>query len=336
MNAMNVLRSSYPSRPRTPLPTGISPLTHDQGSMRGIPSSSSSADQSVSSSLEVHETSSLRGAGNRRRDDAGPEEPFSDTAEVERRKRGYKQPDGIDKRNIACPYVKQFPAKFGTERTCVGPGFNGMNRLREHLKRRHFKEHTCGRCGSEFKSKEVLRGHQRAPTPCMLGVSKHVVGFMTQKQWTTSTAVDGAEAPRLRTSGSRSTGPSSPTWTRPRFQALLNVGGTSFGNPAAEPFNADQCNIYLRQHLRGRVIERFSEEPEFGIFTERAREKIADILQDVAFQTVEGYHVWSRGGSASPAPEVASYGPPEPVTEEGYDVGNVDETWSQDLLNFNF
>lgn len=82
--------------------------------------------------------------------------------------------------------------------------------------------------------------------------------------------------------------------------------------------------------------ETASEEPEFEVITERAKEKMADVLQDVAVQTVEGYHVWQRGGSASPAPEVADHEPPEPVTEEGHDAGNVDEIWSEDIFNFNF
>lgn len=35
-----------------------------------------------------------------------------------------------EKLKIACPYMKRYPTEFCSWRTCVGPGFDGMNRMK--------------------------------------------------------------------------------------------------------------------------------------------------------------------------------------------------------------
>lgn len=45
-------------------------------------------------------------------------------------RRGSKVEGILLKQKIACPYFKRYPAEFSTWRTCVGPGFDGMNRMK--------------------------------------------------------------------------------------------------------------------------------------------------------------------------------------------------------------
>lgn len=109
------------------------------------------------------------------------------------------------KPKIACPFMKHSPTEFSDVskwRTCIGPGFDGMNRMkyvrwtrcfdrtsliqadvREHLKRRHFKDCTCQRCGVQFSSNDTLQDHLRALEPCKLAHAQHEKGLLTSVQW---------------------------------------------------------------------------------------------------------------------------------------------------------
>ncbi|KAK2765688.1 hypothetical protein CKAH01_15629 [Colletotrichum kahawae] len=54
--------------------------------------------------------------------DESGEAPDDEVPEAKRNK--------TDQPKIACPYMKRFPAEFGAWRTCVGPGFDGMHRVK--------------------------------------------------------------------------------------------------------------------------------------------------------------------------------------------------------------
>lgn len=71
-----------------------------------------------------------------------------------------------DKR-FACPYYKNNPTKFRHKRTCCGPGWPTVHRVKEHLYRCHtIGKHTCSRCLLRCKSAAELLAHQRAAAPC--------------------------------------------------------------------------------------------------------------------------------------------------------------------------
>lgn len=61
--------------------------------------------------------------------DGGPKRSGDeDEKENPRRKRLKGEDDSKPK--IACPYIKRFPVEFSTWRTCIGPGFDGINRMK--------------------------------------------------------------------------------------------------------------------------------------------------------------------------------------------------------------
>ncbi|KAK4444602.1 hypothetical protein QBC34DRAFT_414917 [Podospora aff. communis PSN243] len=69
------------------------------------------------------------------------------------------------KRLLACPFHKHNSRKHN-RRTCCGPGFTSISRLKEHLYRRHSEpRNTCPRCLVSFETSDMLRGHQRK-RPC--------------------------------------------------------------------------------------------------------------------------------------------------------------------------
>lgn len=102
---------------------------------------------------------------------------------------------GGEGRKFACPFCQHNPAKYRTVKTCCGPGWDSVHRVkcvlshpllslptynyvnpaltfipthREHIYRRHSLKNTCPRCYEQFKTDEDLKSHQRAETPCRL------------------------------------------------------------------------------------------------------------------------------------------------------------------------
>ncbi|KAK7453850.1 hypothetical protein Landi51_03790 [Colletotrichum acutatum] len=69
------------------------------------------------------------------------------------------------RQKFACPYYKNDPVRYKSHRTCVGPGWHEIHRVKEHLYRKH-RIYACNRCFETFKSDNSLQEHQRAAIPC--------------------------------------------------------------------------------------------------------------------------------------------------------------------------
>ncbi|KFA53822.1 hypothetical protein S40293_01611 [Stachybotrys chartarum IBT 40293] len=91
--------------------------------------------------------------------------------------------DGSENTKISCPFMKRNPLEFSTWRTCIAATTVKLTMTREHLKRRHLKQHTCQRCGQQFVTSQALQSHLRAPMPCKLAEINMNQGFMSQPQW---------------------------------------------------------------------------------------------------------------------------------------------------------
>ncbi|KAI9713096.1 MAG: hypothetical protein M1820_001081 [Bogoriella megaspora] len=86
--------------------------------------------------------------------------------------------------NFACPYLKKDPQRYGMVKSCLGPnalGWNGLNRLKEHLYRRHFLN-ICCRCHQVFTSEKKLRDHLRAEQACSLQLSRDYADGFDERQ----------------------------------------------------------------------------------------------------------------------------------------------------------
>ncbi|KAM0242377.1 hypothetical protein ACHAPO_000794 [Fusarium lateritium] len=70
---------------------------------------------------------------------------------------------------FACPFFKHDPVKFGTSRSCVGPGWKSVHRVKEHVFRNHkLPEHQCLRCFKAFGSAKALSDHSRSSDQCQV------------------------------------------------------------------------------------------------------------------------------------------------------------------------
>ncbi|KAF5551897.1 hypothetical protein FNAPI_7274 [Fusarium napiforme] len=68
---------------------------------------------------------------------------------------------------FACPFYKNDPERYANTRSCCGPGWETVHRVKEHIFRSHtHPEHECQRCFQPFKTELKLSKHLRASPPC--------------------------------------------------------------------------------------------------------------------------------------------------------------------------
>ncbi|KAK8086565.1 hypothetical protein PG994_001539 [Apiospora phragmitis] len=69
--------------------------------------------------------------------------------------------------SFVCPFFRHNPKRFCHHRTCVGPGWKTIHRLKEHLYRVHkLPPNACPRCGDPFGDAKALNAHLRSDDPC--------------------------------------------------------------------------------------------------------------------------------------------------------------------------
>ncbi|KAH6898092.1 hypothetical protein B0T10DRAFT_555429 [Thelonectria olida] len=98
-------------------------------------------------------------------------------------------PEGFNAPMFACPFYRRNPTKHMKPRSCGGPGWPSIHRLKEHIYRCHKLPIHCPRCGVEFSSQSLLRGHQRLPEGCAVqlvnlpeGIDKEQEMLLRKKQ----------------------------------------------------------------------------------------------------------------------------------------------------------
>ncbi|CAM1503539.1 Fc.00g011300.m01.CDS01 [Cosmosporella sp. VM-42] len=97
------------------------------------------------------------------------EDDFDDSGKDGDKHNSRKRPRNEESGNkrFACPFYKHNPQEYKSSRTCIGPGWSEIHRVKEHLLRRHrLSDYTCARCFEDFKTESELQGHQRQPIPC--------------------------------------------------------------------------------------------------------------------------------------------------------------------------
>ncbi|CZS76279.1 unnamed protein product [Fusarium graminearum] len=135
----------------------------------------SSGSRSSSSAVQNGKPISRSAGQKRSKDHSSRDESEDDEDEDEggfRRKRDNKRTKTTkdDTRpRFACPYNQYDPARFGSVRTCCGPGWINISRVKEHLERKHaLPPHQCLRCLCRFSDAEALKKHQREKKPCQV------------------------------------------------------------------------------------------------------------------------------------------------------------------------
>ncbi|KAH7399881.1 hypothetical protein BKA64DRAFT_467995 [Cadophora sp. MPI-SDFR-AT-0126] len=88
----------------------------------------------------------------------------------------------VSPRKFACPYFRQNPIKHTKFRSCAGPGFDSIHRVKEHVLRQHRIPVHCHRCYEVFKTEMNLVAHQRLPSPCEVKTPKLLEGCTKEQE----------------------------------------------------------------------------------------------------------------------------------------------------------
>jgi hypothetical protein len=124
-----------------------------------------------------------------------------------RRKAGEAAPDPILlRRKFACPFYKRNPGRNQRWRSCAGPGWDSIHRLkydftfwkfflsrlnscminayyyREHIYRRHQLPITCPRCGKPFENEHDMHKHSKDPIPCQVSEPEETEGYNKEQE----------------------------------------------------------------------------------------------------------------------------------------------------------
>ncbi|KAH7117684.1 hypothetical protein B0J11DRAFT_89705 [Dendryphion nanum] len=79
---------------------------------------------------------------------------------------------------FACPFFKHDPMKYRNRRTCPGPGWPSVHRMKEHLYRSHAQPIYCPRCYTMFDADADLTMHLRSDTdPCHMSNAQAIEGI---------------------------------------------------------------------------------------------------------------------------------------------------------------
>ncbi|KZL70959.1 hypothetical protein CT0861_10882, partial [Colletotrichum tofieldiae] len=109
-------------------------------------------------------------AGSKRQlrgDDQDDNAEGDDGGRRDRNKKRAKTDFHDDRKRFACPFYKYDPERYKHHRSCFGPGWTELHRLKEHLFRHH-RLFTCSRCFGHFGDDEALQKHVRARNACIL------------------------------------------------------------------------------------------------------------------------------------------------------------------------
>ncbi|PVH77573.1 hypothetical protein DL98DRAFT_591173 [Cadophora sp. DSE1049] len=135
------------------------------------------------SSTSLAQSSLGKRAWNRRTYGDDPDDSQNDRArklaKCDRSKRAGATPS-----KFACPYFKRDPSSHRKLRSCAGPGWDTVHRVKEHIFRSHARPFQCVRCWSVFKDEESVNKHQRGTDVCEVREEGRVESFDKQQEQT--------------------------------------------------------------------------------------------------------------------------------------------------------
>ncbi|KXX77821.1 hypothetical protein MMYC01_206964 [Madurella mycetomatis] len=200
-------------------------------------------------------------------------------------------------RKFACPFCKHNPAKYKNVRTCSGPGWDDVHRVKEHVYRNHFMKNFCPRCFEHFENADALKNHQRAEIPCKV----------KQQPWDTITE-DQEKQLRARAKAHCS----EETRWEEMYRIIFpgeHVPSPYYDSDAETSSSAmysrfqstEECKEFLRKELP-RLVRPAMEEYVNGLFEElqaKVNQKTAEIIRDVEIQMLRTFQFGAEQSATS-------------------------------------
>ncbi|KAF2676248.1 hypothetical protein K458DRAFT_424869 [Lentithecium fluviatile CBS 122367] len=168
---------------------------------------------------------------------------------------------------FACPFYKHDPNRYRNRRTCPGPGWPTVHRMKEHLYRSHAQPIFCCRCYAMFDSDSELSNHQRG-NPCPVSAPQPIdgIGRETLKSLR-------KRSPALRLEEDK--------W-RDTYQLLFpDVADTDIPSPYYDSTSPTEGSRRFRRELLERIRQELfaTAEREPGPVEQRLLRQVAGIIQ---------------------------------------------------------
>ncbi|KAK0642943.1 hypothetical protein B0T16DRAFT_459143 [Cercophora newfieldiana] len=197
-------------------------------------------------------------------------------------------------RRLACPYNRRNPQKHNKHRSCIGPGWSTVHRVKEHIYRTHALPTCCARCGEEFQRDADLTAHQRLPQGCEVREVEQAEGYTKDQE----------KALRKRTKGLES---EEDKW-REAYRILFpddpeDAMPTPYYDDGSVPWESrrddelDRYERYLQRELP-RAVRRRLEEAVASLtdpFVHQLRGQLVDIVRDTQAQLFREYRQSMQG-----------------------------------------
>ncbi|KAI1340029.1 hypothetical protein F5Y15DRAFT_61951 [Xylariaceae sp. FL0016] len=198
-------------------------------------------------------------------------------------------------RRWACPYYKHDPNAC-KNRSCHGPGFSTIHRMKEHLYRAHrLPKHGCPRCSQPFNDTGDLTDHLRADEPCQKVEFKQLQG------------IDEVTEAKLR-SRKRTVGDDEQKWRDTYLILFPDASRRSVPSPYHETNDPITLSRNIERYKR--VVKQVKKElpPLVQKRVERKFEKMSsdmlynlnDIVRDALSEVFSGLSEDDRSPSATP------------------------------------
>ncbi|KAK1853558.1 hypothetical protein CCHR01_03767 [Colletotrichum chrysophilum] len=139
-----------------------------EGSMSGQIPPAQVQDNQTSSDFQ---TSGKRSYPQREGSDDGEDE------DTPRRKRSRTEKSPPFAKKLACPFHRNDTENHRKHRSCAGPGWTSIHRLKEHILRHHALPTYCPRCLKTFNAETECRLHLRQAALCPLSDSTPPEGY---------------------------------------------------------------------------------------------------------------------------------------------------------------
>ncbi|KAK4656270.1 hypothetical protein QC762_309840 [Podospora pseudocomata] len=266
---------------------------------------------------------------------AGAATTTTDDAIDTRNKKKLKQ-DPAAGRRFACPFFKHNAAKYKHVKTCCGPGWKDVHRVKEHLYRRHSAKNSCARCFEQFEDEAALKDHQRSEEPCKL--EKHNIpdviteekdkllharakaGLSEEDKWREMYRIlfPGERVPSPYYDDSDGTGPDNEN------------GGSSRNWEEFKTFARQEVPRLIKPLLQ-QYIDKYFED-----FAEKMNQKSIEVAKVVESQVLrtwifreEQQHLFPPGGAApsSPPPSVSARASSPEVDVKPASYNEVMDEW---------
>lgn len=244
-----------------------------------------------------------------------------------------KHEPGSNSRRFACPFCKHEPAKYKNVKTCCGPGWLDVHRVKEHLYRRHCLKSACPRCFEFFEDDKALKEHQRAEKSCKLKTKA-------------PTNVISEDQEKLLRARAKPNSPSDEKW-RDMYKILFpgdKIPTPYYDGTEEEAFakaeqqsrfkDLDECKAFFKAEIK-RIVKPILEEEVESIFQaaqETMVKKANTLITDISNKLIRTWRFQSEQSaliepSPTSSPSPARSATPEPKQPDVFEalLDNVGE-----------